>query len=151
MTNLTHLLAERGRIDESIEVCAVIQVRDWLVAHQLTEVAVDDANENPAYAYDADGDIIEDDELDGAISWIPTALLHNPTKPAWNPIIRVQDLNDFLEALPEATRPQPAISGGRISIESDQHGTVIWSGISDSDIDKVRAFVNTIKPPEAVT
>jgi hypothetical protein len=151
MTNFTHLLAERRRIEESIEVCAVMQVRDWLVAHQLTEVQVDDANENPSYAYDADGHIIDDDELDGAISWIPSALLHNPTKPAWNPIIRVQDLCAFLEALAEATRQQPSISGGRISIESDQHGTVIWSGLSDSDIDKVCAFVNTIKPPEAVT
>lgn len=72
-----------------IEALAIEFVRDWMTEHGYAEIPVDDENEQPSYARLPD---IEDEQLDHAIGWLPHSAFHNPTAPAWNPVVRLEDL-----------------------------------------------------------
>ncbi|MCV7174837.1 hypothetical protein [Mycolicibacterium sphagni] len=77
-------------------------VRDWLVAHNLDQVAVDDENRYPSSAYVPDDVEVDDDEqaeLDHNVAWLPQSVISNPTEPAWNPVVTVADLNAYLAGL----------------------------------------------------
>lgn len=84
-------MRRRRELDAQMEVEAAGYVRTWMQSQGLTEIRVDDEHETPGYALDFD-----DDALGSAISWLPSHLIHNPTHPAWNPVVRVSDLEDFL-------------------------------------------------------
>jgi hypothetical protein len=85
--------ARQHRVLESqMQVEAAGYVRTWMQTRGVSEIRVDDEHETPGYALDFD-----DDGLAVAISWLPSQLIHNPTHPAWNPIVRAADLEDFLQ------------------------------------------------------
>lgn len=86
-------MRQRRELDTKMEAEAVGYVRTWLESHGVNEIRVDDENETPGYALDVD-----DDALNSAISWLPSSMIHNPTQPAWNPVVRLSDLKDFLAA-----------------------------------------------------
>lgn len=88
---LRRLLVERSLLTEKIERAAVAVARDWLVAHKLDHVRVDDENPNPSFARDYD-----DEMLDMAVGNMSASLFTNPTRPAWNPELRLTDLHAYL-------------------------------------------------------
>ena len=88
---LDELLTQHNGLEREIERRAVTEVRAWLLSHKVTEIRVDDQNEHPSSARD-----FEDEDLDQAIAWLPLTLLHNPTHPAWNPVIRMREIDEFL-------------------------------------------------------
>jgi hypothetical protein len=77
-----------------VEFYAAQSVRDWIVAHDMQSIPVDDENETPSYARIPD---VEDEDLDDAVAWLPRAVISNPTKPAWNPVVTLADLNAWLD------------------------------------------------------
>jgi len=88
---LTEGMRQRRELDAQLELEAVGYVRTWLEAKGISEIRVDDEHETPGYALEFD-----DDALAAAISWLPPGVIHNPTHPAWNPVVRLADLTDFL-------------------------------------------------------
>ena len=84
-------MRQRRELDAKMELEAVGYVRSWLESHRVEEIRVDDEHDTPGYALDFD-----DAALDSAISWLPPSMIHNPTHPAWNPVVRLSDLKDFL-------------------------------------------------------
>lgn len=84
-------MRQRRELDAKMELEAVGYVRTWLESHRVEEIRVDDEHDTPGYALDFD-----DAALDSAISWLPPSMIHNPTHPAWNPVVRLSDLKDFL-------------------------------------------------------
>lgn len=88
---LTEGMRQRRKLDAQMELEAVGYVRTWMESNGVSEIRVDDEHETPGYALDFD-----DDGLDSAISWLPPNMIHNPTHPAWNPVVRLADLKEFL-------------------------------------------------------
>lgn len=84
-------MRQRRDLDAQMEIEAVGYVRTWLENKGISEIRVDDEHETPGYALDFD-----DEALDSAISWLPPSMIHNPTHPAWNPVVRLSDLRQFL-------------------------------------------------------
>lgn len=84
-------IRQRSELDSRVAIEAAGYVQSWMESHQISEIRVDDEHETPGYALDFD-----DDVLAVAISWLPPGVIHNPTHPAWNPVVRLSDLRAFL-------------------------------------------------------
>jgi hypothetical protein len=101
--SLAEGMRQRRELDSEMEIEAVGFVATWLEAQGLKEIRVDDENEHPGRALG-----VEDDDLDVAISWLPASVIHNPTAPAWNPVVRLCDLKNHLARTPGSARPRGA-------------------------------------------
>ncbi|EHB47619.1 hypothetical protein MycrhDRAFT_5745 [Mycolicibacterium rhodesiae JS60] len=82
------------RADTEQEIKSAVLVYSFMRARGIEVLRVDDENKTPCYALD-----YEDEELDHAVAWLPlgSGIISNPTEPAWNPVVRIEDLERYLK------------------------------------------------------
>lgn len=73
------------------EIDSAVYVRDFMRENSIEVLPVDDENDIPSRAAHPD---FEDEELDYAVAWLPLGqgIIANPTEPAWNPVVRIEDI-----------------------------------------------------------
>ena len=83
------------------DIDAARAVHGWMVDHKASTLHVDDENTTPSYArsyVDSDGvgHELDDADLNDHVAWLPGAVVTNPTEPAWNPVVTLAHLQDWI-------------------------------------------------------